>query len=58
MQYLEQIKRGLQLVTTVGLEGLMKTKAIPQPPTSFSKQAGKAIPTDNFFSDQKCGDTT
>ncbi|KAN0091531.1 hypothetical protein V8E55_005097 [Tylopilus felleus] len=52
------IKRGLQLVTTVGLEGLMKTKAIPQPPTSFSKQAGKAIPTDNFFSDQKCGDTT
>ena len=36
----------------------MKTKAIPQPPASFSKQARKAIPTDNSFSDQKCGDTT
>ncbi|KAG6377254.1 hypothetical protein JVT61DRAFT_1315 [Boletus reticuloceps] len=52
------IKCGLQLVNTVGLEGLVKGKPTPHPPASFNKQAGKVTTGENSFSDQHWGDAT
>ncbi|KAG6371364.1 hypothetical protein JVT61DRAFT_9572 [Boletus reticuloceps] len=52
------IKRGLQLVNTVGLEGLVKGKLTPRPPASFNKQVGKVTMGENSFSDQHWGDAT
>ena len=56
IQYLKQIKCGLQLIDTVGLEGLVKGKPTPRPPASFNKQAGKVTTCESSFSDQKWGD--
>ncbi|KAN0085855.1 hypothetical protein V8E55_006989 [Tylopilus felleus] len=52
------IKHGLQLIHTVGLEGLMKGKLTPRPPALFDKQAGKVTTCENSFSDQSWGNAT